>query len=189
MVELIDRNQVMSEAVSDQLDSVFKIINEWLKFAEQKNAALLVLNSGSLWGMSLIIRNQETLSCGSTAFSFLGFSLVFISSIICIISFIPILHKPRYLLDLSIKSTFDNCLYFGDIAKYKESEYLALLSHKLGEEAEHTLFELDLASQIITNSKITLAKYKKFRLSSILTVIGFIFFGLTVLITFAGKIF
>lgn len=180
----------MSETVSEKLDSIFKIVNEWLKFAEQKNAALLVLNSGSIWGVSLMLRNQDTLSYGGVTFSALGFFLVFISSIICVFSFIPILHKPRHFLDLGIKSRFDNCLYFGDIAKYKESEYLALLSHKLGkEDNEYTLFELDFASQIISNSKITLSKYKKFKLSSTMTVIGLVFFGLAALTIYGGKIF
>lgn len=179
----------MSETVSDKLDSIFKIVNEWLKFAEQKNAALLVLNSGSVWGVSLMLRNQDTLSCAGVTFAALGFFLVFISSLICVFSFIPILYQPSYSSNLGKKSNLDNCVYFGDIAKYEESDYLALLNYKLGEEAEHSLFERDFASQIITNARITLAKYKKFKLSSNLTVIGFVFFGLTALTIYAGKIF
>lgn len=181
----------MSKTVSDELDGIYKIVNEWLKFAEQKNAALLVLNSGSVWGVSLMLRNQDTLSCGGVTFSALGFALIFISSLICVFSFIPTLYKPSYSPNLGKKSNFDNCVYFGDIAKYEESDYLALLNYKLGEEVEHSysLFERDFASQIITNARITLAKYKKFKLSSILTVIGFVLFGLTALTLYAGKIF
>ncbi|MGP4971928.1 Pycsar system effector family protein [Psychrobacter aquimaris] len=179
----------MSKTVSDELDGIFKIVNEWLKFAEQKNAALLVLNSGSVWGVSLMLRNQDTLSCGGVTFAAIGFALVFLSSLICVFSFIPILYRPSYSSNLGKRSNFDNCLYFGDIAKYEDADYLALLKHKLGEEAEDTLFERDFASQIITNARITLAKYKKFKLSSTLTVIGFVFFGLTALTIYTGKIF
>lgn len=180
----------MSEAVSEKLDSIFKIINEWLKFAEQKNAALLVLNSGSLWGMSLILRNQDILPCAGITLAALGFMLVFVSSLLCIFSFIPILDKPSNSINLGEKNNLDNCLYFGDIAKYKESEYLALISYKIGEEnTGYTSFEQDFASQIIINSRITLLKYRRFKLSSTLTVIGFIFFGLTTLIFCIGKIF
>lgn len=180
----------MSKAVSEQLDSIFKIINEWLKFAEQKNAALLVLNSGSLWGVSLILRNVDAISCVGMTFATIGFALVFISSLLCIFSFIPILHKPSHLINLGEKNNSDNCLYFGDIAKYNETEYLALLSYKIGEEnTTYTHFERDFASQIIINSRITLLKYRKFKLSSTLTVVGFVFFGLTTVTLYIGKIF
>lgn len=179
----------MSKTVSDELDNIFKIVNEWLKFAEQKNAALLVLNSGSVWGISLFLRNQDALPCSGLTFVALGLALVFISSLICISSFMPLLYKPIYSSNLGKRNNLDNCVYFGDIAKYEEDDYLALLKHKLGEEAEHSLFERDFASQIVTNARITLAKYKKFKLSSILTIIGFVFFGLTALTIYTGKIF
>jgi hypothetical protein len=34
-----------------KLEGIFKNVNEWLRFAEQKNAALLLLNGGMIWGL------------------------------------------------------------------------------------------------------------------------------------------
>tara|TARA_R100000935_G_C2793606_1_gene147126 strand:+ start:260 stop:481 length:222 start_codon:yes stop_codon:yes gene_type:complete len=45
----------INEDYYSKLDGIFKNVNEWLKFAEQKNAALLLLNGGMIWGITRVL--------------------------------------------------------------------------------------------------------------------------------------
>jgi len=151
----------MNVHFTDKLDGIFKNINDWLKFAEQKNAALLVLNCGFAWGITRVLAKQEELTIIPTCLNSLGYVLVIVSAIVCLISFIPILQIPWF--KLGEKSNADSCIFFGHIAKYTNREYVALLSKKLGEDrSSFSDFELDVALQIVTNSEIALNKYKQF---------------------------
>lgn len=170
----------MDEVFTEKLDGILKNINEWLKFAEQKNAALLVLNCGLAWGVARLLAKQQDLSSIANFLNSFGYIFVTASAIACLISFIPILQIPWF--KAGEKKHSDNCIFFGHIAKYKNKEYLTLLSKKLGEERQNfNDFELDLASQIVTNSEIALKKYKQFTLSSWLTILGVISFGISIL--------
>jgi len=65
----------------------------------------------------------------------------------------------------------DNILYFGDIAKYSPLAYLNKLSSHLGlSNIEFTGYQKDLASQIVTNSAISLRKYNHFKIAIWLTL-------------------
>ena len=175
----------MDEKFIDKLDGIFKNINEWLKFAEQKNAALLVLNCGLGWGVAGVLAKQGDLSSTADFLNFFGYMFLIVSAITCLLSFIPILQIPWF--KNGEKSSSDNCVFFGHISKYKNNEYLKLLSKKLGEERQNfNDFELDIAAQIVTNSEITLNKYKQFTFSSWLTILGVITFGVSMLTTFIG---
>lgn len=159
----------MSNSLDDKLESIFKNVNEWLKFAEQKNAALVVLNGSSIWGLSLILRNTTNLSKFELISSSIVYLLITLSTLLCLISFTPVLQNPW--LSVGEKNESDNCLYFGHIAKYDEFDYLKMVNLKLKINKESfTNFELDIASQIIINSKIAIAKYQKFQTSLTLTI-------------------
>lgn len=175
----------MDESFTDKLDGILKNINEWLKFAEQKNAALLVLNCGLAWGIARMLTKQGELSSIANCLNSFGYTFVIASAITCLISFIPILQIPWF--KAGEKSHSDNCIFFGHVAKYTSREYLTLLSKKLREERSNfNGFELDVASQIVTNSEIALNKYKQFSFSSWLTILGVISFSVSVLTKFIG---
>ncbi|MFT6987886.1 MAG: hypothetical protein ACJAT7_003751 [Psychromonas sp.] len=175
----------MDENFADKLDGIFKIINEWLKFAEQKNAALLILNCGLTWGIARVLAKQENLSSIANCLNSFGYMFIIASAITCLISFIPILEIPWF--KVGGKNNSDNCVFFGHIAKYTNREYLTLLSKKLGAVRQNfNDFELDVASQIVTNSEIALNKYKQFTFSSWLTILGVISFGVSMLTKFIG---
>ena len=171
----------MNEDYYNKLDSIFKNVNDWLKFSEQKNAALLLLNGGMIWGVTRVLNGVEIVPNIPYWLNLIAYSLTVISAIICIISFLPILQQSWFKPEET--STSDNCLYFAHSAKYEARKYLELLAKKLGYEAEKTKFtefELDLAKQIVTNSEIAFDKYKRFRLAATFTIFAVGFFLLSI---------
>ncbi|WP_047691419.1 Pycsar system effector family protein [Vibrio sp. ZOR0018] len=167
------------DSIEEKLDSVFSNVNDWLKFAEQKNAALLVLNGGIVWGMTRVLSQVDKLALVSYWSSLAGYIVLVCSAIICVISFLPILEEKWFKPDA--KKSSDNCFYFADIAKYSKSDYLALLSARLEIDSyKATPYEIDLSSQIVTNAEIALDKYKKFKLASSLTVFAVILFSVSI---------
>ncbi|WP_235040571.1 Pycsar system effector family protein [Vreelandella profundi] len=170
----------MNEDYHLKLDGVFKNVNEWLKFAEQKNASLLLLNGGMIWGVTRVLSAVDFVPKISYWLNMTGYSLVAVSTLICIISFLPILQQRWFKPEKPSPS--DNCLYFAHSAKYDARDYLKLLAKKLGYEEEKTTFtefEVDLSKQIVTNSEIAFDKYKRFKLSAIFTISAVVLFLLS----------
>jgi hypothetical protein len=163
-----------------ELDSTLKLVNEWLKFAEQKNAAFLVFNASLVWGISKIYE-QDPLA-GATKYLFLtGNALCVLSGLICVWSFMPILNmKIPYSWFYKEKS---NSLFFQHISLHDEDSYLKLVNDKTSKNKQSfSGYENDYANQIIINSKIAVQKYMKFKCSSWLTLISIICFISTKLI-------
>ena len=157
------------------LDRSFKNTNEWLKFAEQKNATLLILNGGIVWGVARIIANFDCIPTISVWANTIGYFCIVLSVLVCIVSFLPVLQVRWFKPDE--KNEYDNCLFFEDIAKYTSVEYLKLLNNKLNLNInEFSKYEIDLSSQITTNSEIASDKYKRFKLASILTIFAVVAF-------------
>jgi hypothetical protein len=177
----------IEKGFEDTFDKIFKNINDWLKFAEQKNAGLLALNIGIIWGVSRLLEGfkitNEILYC----FHVLAYGLIILSSIICIFSFLPILTN-RWWLKKKEKSHDDNIFYFGDISKYNSGDYLKLIKIKYNiENYKFNGAEKDFADQIIINSKIALDRFIFYMYSSWLTVFAIIIFVVTLSIDYIGK--
>lgn len=161
----------MDSELDKKLDTIFKNVNDWLKFAEQKNAALLVLNVGLIWGISRVLPKNTELEALNYWLNFTGYSCLILSSIVCIVSFMPVLNDCWF--SQGDRKNSDNCLFFGDIAKYDATSYIKLVISKLPEsELQECKFDLDYANQITNNAKITLTKYKWFGVSSKITILG-----------------
>ncbi len=157
----------------------FKNINDWLRFAEQKHAGLLILNGGILWSISRILSSPQYEIDHLIWIVAMGHILTATSSLVCVFSFLPILKYK--LFSLKQKNSSDNCMYFADIAKYDKRSYLSFLSKNLElSNKKYSDFELDFSCQIVINSRIALGKYEKFKFSSILTMLAIIFYSLFV---------
>ena len=80
-----------------------------------------------------------------------------------------------------------------DLIRYKIShifntvDYLNLIGEKLDIKDKYKPIEFDLASQVVINSEIALAKFQKFKLVSILTIISIVIFLTSIMIFLAGK--
>jgi hypothetical protein len=160
--------------VEDALDRRLKVVNDWLQFAEKKNATLLVLNAGAIWGVSRLLRSKESQGFLGHSLLWLGLISIGVSAIICIFSLLPSL-KIWGLENTPDITENDNSLFFGDIAKYSPEQYLELLRscYKL-EDMQFLKSHKDYAEQLIVNSRIAKRKYRIFSFSSQLTVYGFV---------------
>lgn len=160
----------MSES-RDKLRFIFDNVSNWLKFAESKNAALLVVNSGIAFGIIRIIEAQD-LNKFAFYYLFLCVGLVVISASICLVSFIPKIIIPSILTGKLVDATNANLLFFGHIAKFTPKDYLqALISQSIiSEEDSQDKFLESLANQIVINSIIAYTKFSYFKVAIWLTV-------------------
>ena len=162
----------------DFLKSILERSDNWLKFAEAKNTILIVFNSTLLFS---ILKMVSSLSVNILYkyYIFFVISLLFISIILLILSFIPRLQPPW--LKITKKSDQDNLLYFGDISKYSPKEYINNVSDKFNLKSENYNLEKEYGNQIVVNSQIAFMKFKQFEiaswftLSAIITPIGLLF--------------
>lgn len=183
------QNNSNTEAKIERLlESIFKNINDWLKFAEQKNVTLLVLNTGIVWGVSRIINRDFLESVLIITGISVGYLCNFISIIICIVSFMPILAGKWF--RIGDKRESDNIFFFHDIAKYSKREFLELIKKKYGiKEYRFSDIEKDYADQIVNNADIALNKYRQFKIASKFTILSIIFFIIfTTIVLLGGKL-
>lgn len=155
---------ILGYKLEKKLEYIFNNVNDWLKFAEAKNAALLAFNIGVIVGVARLIEFEfnKILSDLSTAYIVAGLMLLVISSLICLLSFIPRLHIPW--ISYKEKPNMNrNTLFFNDISSHVPKTYLEECSKKMGEGLpNNTEYLEDLATQIIVNSRIALVKYYLF---------------------------
>ncbi len=155
--------------MDEKLKEIFSNINDWLKYAEAKSATLIAGNGALIWGL---VRASKSFELGYflSITILISVLLCVVSLVVCLLSIIPSLrmpweHKPKG------KQDSDNLLYFADIAKYSPIAYLNALETKLGlTPRDHSGYEKDIASQIITNAVIANAKYKNFQIAVWLTL-------------------
>jgi hypothetical protein len=155
----------------DTLKDIFDNVNNWLKFAEVKNATLIAGNGVMIFGVMKIL-NDLNLNQYAIYYIYFSMILLFISLVISLISFMSKLKIPDFLLH-SESTKSDNLLFFGDIVKYREQTYLKKIHELL---ASETTSELDFmyVQQIIVNSKIAINKFKLFNVALNFTIAGIV---------------
>ena len=171
--------------MDEQLKNIFTNINDWLKFAETKAAALLTGNGLLIFGLLRTIKGQEISSIQMLMIYFVMLLLT-LSLLSCLISFIPSLKLP-WLVISKRPTENDNLLFFGDAAKYDSKSYLEkLFSSTEKPEKSFSVFENYYAEQIIANSIIALKKFRLFTFAIWLTVIAVLTIILTFMLTLQG---
>ncbi|REE81587.1 hypothetical protein A8990_118113 [Paenibacillus taihuensis] len=140
-------------------------VNDWLKFAEAKNGALLVFSGAaitailSFLGSSYhILPNWKTGLCA-------GIVLLSISCLLSILSFIPrtkIFFKHR-----GAPVDTDNFYFYGNLSKYSPQQLIKAISNHYYDDNnnELTRSNIDLAAQIVINSGIAVDKFHFFKVS------------------------
>lgn len=152
-----------------RLQEIFKNTNDWLKFAEAKSAALMAGNGVLAFGVLRLLQNEDYGKV-MVIYSFLAILQLALSFVISLTSFIPSLEMP-WLFKNTSKVRNENLIYFEHIASHSPKSYLIALSHAINEkDTAYTKFEQMIASQIITNSVITVKKYKLFKIAAWLTL-------------------
>lgn len=148
------------ESVRDLLKETFENVNNWLNFAEAKNAAILAFAIALL----AAVGSMEYFTSQRIGFILhvLGTSICMICSLI---SFLPNQGKDKKREDGC--SEADNLIFYQDIAKYDPKGYLkAVYKRYRGEtidERQMRKIELDFATEITVNAAITVRKYAWFK--------------------------
>lgn len=156
--ELTDKNIDMK----DELNEIFKIVNNLLKYAEAKNATVIALTSGIIYGTLRLMKGTIPEFWTMFGYCFVGVGAIVL--IMAFISLLPILNRFYSTLK-NETGECDNVYFFMDIKDYKRaSDYLNLLYQKAGIEYKENKLEVDLANQIIVNSQITYRKFQIFKL-------------------------
>ena len=170
----------MSKDEIDLLDKTLSKTNEWLKFAEAKNGAIIAVVCSVMFGVNRIVLNLDEIPSHLIFYLYIFFAFSSLSLVIALSSFIPRLKKPFW-LKIEEKSDNDNPFYFVDVCKYDAYSYLKLLGITLSN--DNKVAE-KIADQIIINSRIASLKFSMFTssawlfLSALLTPLGAIFIWL-----------
>ena len=156
----------MSNDNREILESIFNIVNDWLKFAESKNAVLITLTGASLAALLNHVSGNkmpDTFLLKIYLYNFVIFSVIGIS--ISLISFIP---QTKMFWLWREKNTIKNPNYyfFGDLAHLSPDEIINFLYANSGTSISPIhILRKNLASQIINNSKICRRKFHFFRVA------------------------
>ena len=159
--------------IEERLKPIYSSVIDLLKFAESKNAALLVSDSALIYAIMGFLKDNKaytTLDVLITIYA--SIFLLFISSIICLVSFIPKI-KIDWLATIRRPREDDNLIFYGDIASYGSQEYLQSLCIGINIDINKVdQIEKYYAQQIIANSRIALRKFQCFNVSIILTLLA-----------------
>jgi len=156
--------------MEERLKYILGLCIEWVKYAEKKNAALLVAASGLV--LSIVGHfPDKTFSSGIRACLWGGCVSLVLSALICLVSFIPQIEFP-WIGSRRNTSPEDNLFFFGHIADYSASELVAALYRGEGLQSVSNKLQLDLAGQIIVNARISLKKFQLFTAATWLATLG-----------------
>lgn len=166
-----------------KLKEIFENINNWLKFAEAKNATLVGGNGVIIFGIIKCLKDLENYTY-FVYYLYFVIAFLSLSCIIALISFMANIKLPQYLFG-KVDNKNNNLLFYGSIQNYNEEEYLKKLTESLGisdSSIHKNKFCLMYAQQIIINSKITMRKFELFNIGlkitlfAILSPILYLFF-------------
>ena len=152
-----------------KLTYVLGLVNEWLRYAEAKNGALAAIAGAALAAVGNALATSTSLSSESKTLGACTAICVGLSCLIALFSFVPWVNRITLLTARKGVSDAkkDNLLFFGDVCKYTPEEFLNSMARRYFQndtyEAAQQLGDLDLADQIVLNSRITVAKFRFFK--------------------------
>ena len=164
----------MAETLDSLLRNTLNNVNDWLKFAEAKNGALLAANLAAMFGVTSKDFQDTYLEHLCSFYSVAPIVLLLISFLICLISFAPKIAIPA--ASKEEKSTEGaNLIFYGDIARFETFPYLKALTKASGlQTQEFNKVDASYAAQIIINSRIALKKYYCFNWALLFTMAAII---------------
>ncbi|EMK6556915.1 hypothetical protein B4939_13015 [Vibrio cholerae] len=167
----------------DVLKDTLSKVNDWIKFAEAKNAANVAFCSASIWALLRMIGSGDNIVGAFLIYIYVCVAMLSIGLCLSFVSFIPKLSSPW--ISLPEKHENDNLLFFGAACKYSGESYLKKLYDGKIEKIENYALERMYAEQIVINSKVAWIKFKQFdiaiafTLSAILTPLFLFIFRLS----------
>jgi hypothetical protein len=181
---------------TEKLTRIFLLINDWLKYAEAKNAFMLAFSGA---GITATVTYLSTASSGNPPKSLwigiiIATCFLCLTSLICATSFLPKTNleyivwrkaKPSN-KSKDLPQDTDNLYYFKHLFKYKPEELIEALNHFYFDDKfsiQGKKEYLDIANQIVINSEITLLKFKMFTFSLWSLIVAIVVTPITVLVS------
>jgi hypothetical protein len=177
-----------------KLISIFQIVNEWLKFAETKNAVLLAFSGAGVTAIITYLSTAVNLLNSFRIGLIISIVLLCASSLICSLSFLPktdinyfvwLRTKPSRKFKLLPKDS-DNFYFFNDLKKYQPIDLLDSINRLYFQNQIHTPYgkeDLDIAHQITINSEITSRKFSFFRFALWLLIFSILAIPISLLVS------
>jgi hypothetical protein len=169
--------------LTTKLISIFQIVNDWLRFAEAKNAVLLAFSGAGVTAIVTYISTATNILNPFRTGLIFAIFLLCISSLICSFSFLPrtdIEHftwlrtKPSRKSKSLLKDT-DNFYSFNDLKRYEPMDLLESLNRLYFQNQipkPYIKEDLDIAHQITINSEIASIKFSFFTFALWLLIIS-----------------
>ena len=161
--------------LQENLEKIYDISSERLRYAEGKNGALLAINSIVLFRLL----GMDNLATSQFKFIYIvAIQFLCATSALTLISIIGRLNIPKMMKQkkdhLPKKyENFDNLLSSLRLAYYCPEEYARSVMNKLHLKDHELLpIEIDYAEHIISNAKVVLFKLKCFSAASICLLVG-----------------
>jgi Family of unknown function (DUF5706) len=185
--------------MTEKLILIFQLVNDWLKFAEAKNAILFAFLGAGITAIVTYLSAAANAPKLLQIALLISMSLLFIGAIVCAISFLPktdierilwLRGKPSRKNARLLKDT-DSFYFFGDIEKYSNSELLASINRLYFDDKFKVPFkkeDLDIANQIIVNSQIASRKFRFFVVSFWFLIFAIIPISVSLISVIASRI-
>jgi hypothetical protein len=169
--------------LEENLRATLTMVNEWLRYAEAKNAILIAANGALIFGLTQLDVNDGS---WATTVRTASAALLAVSLLIAVFSLTPWLSRAG-LFPTRAGSSDDNLLFFGDAAHHDADTYLHYLSASRtafvsGDKVTHWL-----AEQIVINARIASRKFKLFNWALYAAAPGIAGIGSVVAAGFHGK--
>ncbi|MCD9015482.1 Pycsar system effector family protein [Parachryseolinea silvisoli] len=165
--------------MEDRLKYIFANVNEWLRFAEAKNGVLVAFNGAAIWGTFQSFGAICELHPNAHVGLWIFICASTIAIIISLFSFMPALSLPKKEQPPQAPDKVNeySLVYFHHIGQFNHIDYLKNVYCRTAAKQPEIFpdFELDLAHQIVLNSRTAWRKYKYFEISLCVTLIGMIF--------------
>jgi Family of unknown function (DUF5706) len=160
------RSRTMSP-LEENLRATLSMVNEWLRYAEAKNAVLIGAHGALIFGLTqLEIQGESWASVRNASAGLMAASLL-----IAAVSLTPWLARPG-LFPTRAGSSEDNLIFFGDAAHHDADTYLNYLSAAQPGLANGDKVAHWLAEQIVINSRIASRKFRLFNLALYAVALG-----------------
>jgi hypothetical protein len=180
------------DILSKKLSRIFQNVNDWLKFAEAKNAVLLAFSGAGITATLTVLVSSDKLPNSLQRGFIVVTILLCICALFCTISFLPKTNLDKI---LSIQSNWfqseqpqpeDNLYFFGHLRKYKTLQLLDRLDACYLDNATPKPYSKeaqDLALQVIINSEVAFEKFQVFTCAIYTLIVAILFIPLFVLIS------
>jgi hypothetical protein len=170
--------------VERQLSELLTRVIDWLKFAEAKNTGVVGLSSTGLGVLVTFLVAGPTIPDLSGVGLGIGAVSLMVSLMLAVASFLPSTDLEKHLIGARDKpSAGDNLLFYAHLARYEPRDLARAIAEKYfeyeGEGFTPSMLAIDLAGQVVSNSRITVRKLALFKYALFL-------FGFGVLIAAAA---